>query len=345
MIKIAFFDTKPYDKIWFDKYNDKFEITYFEEKLNRHTAKFTDGFDVVCAFVNDDINAGAIDRMCNNGVKLLAMRCAGYSNINIKEAYGRLHIVRVPAYSPYAVAEFAMALLLTLNRKLHRAYNRTRDFNFSINGLTGMDLHAKTAGVIGTGKIGKIFAQICEGFGMEVLAYDLFPDTSSGLHYVELDELLSKSDVISLHCPLTDKTKHILNKQAFSIMKKGAYVVNTSRGALIDSQSLLEALNSGTLGGAGLDVYEEEADLFYEDKSGTIIKDDVLALLVSRPNVLVTSHQAFLTDEALSNIASVTLSNIDAFFNSGLLQNEVCYNCETGKIHDSCKRKIGEKCF
>ena len=344
MIRIAFFDTKPYDRIWFDRYNDEFHITYFEEKLNSNTAKLAEGYDAACAFVNDDIDCNTIDILCSGGVKLLAMRCAGYSNVDIKRALNKLHVVRVPAYSPYAVAEFAMALLLTLNRKLHRAYNRTRDFNFSINGLTGMDLYEKTVGIIGTGKIGRIFAKICSGFGMKILAYDPSPNKDNGLDYVSLDELLSSSDVISLHCPLTDSTRHILDEDAFSKMKEGTYIINTSRGALIDSSALLSALNSGKLAGAGLDVYEEEADLFYEDRSGTIIQDDLLALLVSRPNVIVTSHQAFLTNEALSNIAAVTLSNIKAFFNSDTLQNEVCYNCESGAIHDNCRRKAGEKC-
>lgn len=326
MIKIAFFDTKPYDKIWFDRLNTDFEIIYFKEKLNRYTAKLSEGFDAVCAFVNDNIDSYTIDALCCAGVNLLAMRCAGYSNVDIKSAYDKITVVHVPAYSPYAVAEFAMALLLNLNRKLHRAYNRTRDFNFSINGLTGVDLNRKTAGIIGSGKIGQIFANICTGFGMDVLAYDISPNPQSGLTYVSLDELLASSDVISLHCPLTVRTKHILDKNAFSKMKDNAYIINTSRGGLIDSLALLNALNRGKIAGAGLDVYEDEADLFYEDKSGTIIQDDILALLVSRPNVLITSHQAFLTDEALSNIAAVTLSNIDMFFNEGTVQNEVCPN-------------------
>lgn len=261
MKKVAFFDTKPYDRTWFDALGKNYEITYFEEKLNHHTAKFTDGFDAVCAFVNDRVNALAIERLYNNGVQLIAMRCAGYSNVDVKAAFQKLHIVRVPAYSPHAVAEHTMGLLLTLNRRLHKAYNRTREFNFSIVGLTGTDLYGKTVGVIGTGKIGRTFIDICRGFGMRVLAYDKFPAKDSGLDYVELDTLLRESDVISLHCPLTPDTRHILNRDAFSKMKKGVFILNTSRGALIDSEALLDALNSRTVGGAGLDVYEEEANL------------------------------------------------------------------------------------
>jgi len=324
MKKIAFFDTKPYDKEWFEKLNHNYEITYFEEKLNHHTAKFTEEFDAVCAFVNDDINSKAIERLKNNGVELIAMRCAGYSNVDIKAAQNKIKIVRVPAYSPYAVAEHAMALLLTLNRKLYKAYNRTRDFNFNITGLTGTDLHGKTAGIIGTGKIGKVFIDICNGFGINTIAYDPYPDEKSNIKYVDLDTLLNESDIISLHCPLTEQTHHILNNEAFDKMKEGVFILNTSRGSLIDSRALLNYLNNEKVRGAGLDVYEEEAELFYEDNSDTIIKDDVLALLVSKPNVLITSHQAFLTDEALYNIADVTLKNLDQFFNGEKLSNEVC---------------------
>lgn len=345
MKKIAFYDAKPYDKLWFDKLNKNYEITYFEEKLNHHTAKFTDEFDAVCAFVNDDINGKAIERLYNNRVKAIAMRCAGYSNVDIKAAYGKINIMRVPAYSPYAVAEHAMGLLLTLNRKLHKAYNRTRDFNFNISGLTGIDLHGKTVGVIGTGKIGMVFIDICRGFGMNVIAYDLFPDKTSNINYVDLDTLFTSSDIISLHCPLTDQTHHIVNEEAFKKMKEGVIVINTSRGALIDSNALLNALNQGKIRGAGLDVYEEEADLFHEDNSGTIIKDDVLSLLVSKPNVLLTSHQAFLTEEALYNIAEVTLKNLDEFFAGKMLTNEICYQCDTGKVNEGCRKTKKERCF
>lgn len=345
MKKVAFFDTKPYDRTWFDALGKNYEITYFEEKLNHHTAKFTDGFDAVCAFVNDRVNALAIERLYNNGVQLIAMRCAGYSNVDVKAAFQKLHIVRVPAYSPHAVAEHTMGLLLTLNRRLHKAYNRTREFNFSIVGLTGTDLYGKTVGVIGTGKIGRTFIDICRGFGMRVLAYDKFPAKDSGLDYVELDTLLRESDVISLHCPLTPDTRHILNRDAFSKMKKGVFILNTSRGALIDSEALLDALNSRTVGGAGLDVYEEEANLFYEDRSDTIIHDDTLALLVSRPNVILTAHQAFLTEEALHNIAEETIKNLDAFFSGAPLDNEICYLCDRDKAGHDCRKTRRERCF
>ncbi len=347
MRKIAFFDTKPYDKEYFDQLNTGYEIEYFENKLTAKTAQLARGCDAACAFVNDTIDQAVIEILYEAGVKILAMRCAGYSNVDFKAAYGKINVVRVPAYSPYAVAEHAIALLQTLNRKLHKAYNRTRDFNFSLAGLTGMDLHGKTVGVIGTGKIGQVFIDICRGYGMDVIAYDVFPVKDKGIEYVDLDTLFKKSDIISLHCPLTEQTYHILNKEAFGKMKKGVFLVNTSRGALIDSKELLNALNDETVKGAGLDVYEEEADLFFEDFSGTLIKDDVLALLVSRPNVILTSHQAFLTQEALLNIADTTLLNLDEFFNGDALTNEVCYQCNGGKTEAACPKKENgmKRCF
>lgn len=324
MKRIAFFDTKPYDKVWFDEYNNgRYEIVYFEGKLTRHTVGITAGFDAVCGFVNDDINADVIDALIKNKVKILAMRSAGYSNVDLKAAKGRLPVVRVPAYSPYAVAEHAMGLLLTVNRKLARAVTRTRDFNFSIAGLMGVDLHGKTVGVIGTGTIGRVFINICRGFGMKVIAYDPYPAENSDIEYVPLNELFEKSDVISLHCPLTESSYHLLNEEAFERMKKGVFIVNTSRGALVDSDALLEALKSEKVRGAALDVYEEETDLFFEDMSGTIIKDDTLSLLISNPNVVLTSHQAFLTEEALQAIAEVTLKNFDDFFAGKPLENEI----------------------
>ena len=323
MKKIAFFDTKPYDRTYFDKYGKDYEITYFEEKLNHHTAKITEGFDGVCAFVNSNINKMAIERMHERGVKILAMRCAGFSNVDIAAAAGKLAVVRVPAYSPHAVAEHALALLLALNRRIYRAYIRTRDFNFNINGLTGIDLYGKTAGIIGTGKIGRTFIDLCRGLGMKVIAYDPYPAEGSGIDYVPLDTLFRESDVISLHCPLTESSYHIIDREALDNMKPGAFLLNTSRGALVDSEALLEVLTAGKLRGAALDVYEEEANLFYEDMSDKIIKDDTLALLVSRPNVLITSHQAFLTEEALDNIASVTIQNFDEFFAGKPLTNEI----------------------
>jgi D-lactate dehydrogenase len=345
MEKIAFFDTKPYDRVWFDRFNTDYELVYFESKLSARTAQLARGCSGVCAFVNDDIGADTIEILADCGVKVLAMRCAGYSNVDFRAAYNRINVVRVPAYSPYAVAEYAMGMLLTLNRKLHKAYNRTRDFNFSLNGLTGVDLHGRTVGVIGTGKIGRVFIDICRGFGMKVIAYDLFPAKDSGIEYVTMDTLLRQSDVISLHCPLTEQTRYILDADAFSKMKDGVFIINTSRGALIDSSALLDALGSEKVRGAGLDVYEEEADIFFEDFSGTIIKDDVLSLLTACPNVLITSHQAFLTEEALENIAKITLHNLDRFFSGGELDNEVCYQCDEGKVTENCRKKRKERCF
>ncbi|MBQ4075714.1 MAG: 2-hydroxyacid dehydrogenase [Clostridia bacterium] len=343
---IAFFDAKPYDKIWFDQLvNDRYDIRYLESKCNSDTAALAKGCEAVCAFVNDDLSAATIERLYENGVRVLAMRSAGYSNVDFKAAYGKINVVRVPAYSPYAVAEHAMALLLTLNRKVHKAYNRTRDFNFSLSGLIGTDLHGKTAGVIGTGKIGQVFINICKGFGMRVLAYDPYPIPDASFEYVDLPTLLRESDVISLHCPLTEQTHHILDVNAFRQMKKEAFIINTSRGALIDSAALLAALNLKRIGGAGLDVYEEEADIFFEDYSGEIIQDDVLSLLTSRPNVIITSHQAFLTDEALRNIADVTLKNLDAYFAGEDLENEICYHCDSGKVAGGCRKTRKERCF
>lgn len=342
MKRIAFFDTKPYDKIWFDKLNDgSLELTYFENKLNPDTAFMSRGFDGVCAFVNDDINSKAIDILYDNSIKLIAMRCAGYNNIDFKSAFGKIHIVRVPAYSPYSVAEHAMALLLTLNRKTHKAYNRTRENNFSINGLTGFDLYGKTAGVIGTGKIGRIFIDICKGFGMKILASDPFPAPGLEVEYVSVDELCKRSDIISLHSPLTKETYHLINKDNISIMKKGVFIINTSRGALIDSEALLNGIKEEIIGGAGLDVYEEESEIFFEDYSSSILKDDILARLVTMPNVIITSHQAFLTNEALSNIAGTTIENIKDFFDDKKLKNEICYQCVK---FGSCDKKAG-RCF
>ena len=345
MKKVAFFDTKNYDKVWFDKNNTDYAITYFESKLSKRTVKLAHGFDAVCAFVNDDINKEVIDSLYEGGVKVIALRSAGYSNVDVKAAYGKINVVRVPAYSPHAVAEHAMALLQTLNRKIHKAYIRTRDFNFSLDNLTGIDLYGKTAGVIGTGKIGKAFISICKGYGMNVIAYDAYPDTNADIEYVDLDTLFANSDIISLHCPLTEETAHILGKDAFAKMKNGVFIVNTSRGALIDSEALLGALNSKKVRGAGLDVYEEEADLFFNDYSNKIVHDDVLALLISRPNVILTSHQGFLTEDALENIAKTTLNNLDEFFSDADLTNEVCYNCESGKVTENCRRKRKNRCF
>ncbi|MBQ8027200.1 MAG: 2-hydroxyacid dehydrogenase [Clostridia bacterium] len=344
-MKIAFFDTKPYDKPSFDKYSKEYGVTikYFETKLNTDTAELAHGFDGVCVFVNDTIDAAVIDRLQEMGVKVLALRCAGFNNVDMKYAYGRIHVLRVPAYSPYAVAEHAMALLLTSIRRIHKAYIRSRDFNFSLSGLTGFDLHGKTVGVVGTGKIGRVFIDICRGFGMNILAYDKFPasglDNGDTVRYVSLEELLAGSDIISLHCPLTDETHHMIDAAALDKCKKGVVLLNTSRGALVDAEALLAGIKSRKVGAACLDVYEEESDLFFEDNSGHILEDDTLARLISMPNVIVTSHQAFLTEDALENIAETTVKNIVGFFENGQSPNELCYRCSGA---EDCK---DGKCF
>lgn len=345
MQKIAFFDAKPYDRESFDRVNRHYELHYIESRLNPETARLAAGCAGVCAFVNDDISAQTIDVLHECGVQVIAMRCAGYSNVDFRAAWNRIHVLRVPAYSPHAVAEHAMGLLLTLNRRLHRAYNRTRDFNFNISGLEGMDLHGKTAGIIGTGKIGRTFIEICRGFGMEIVAHDPYPLPDAPWEYLSVPELMRRSDVVSLHCPLTQHSRHLISREAFAAMKPGAFLINTSRGALIDSSALLEALNSGRVGGAGLDVYEEESEYFYEDRSALARRDEILALLVSHPNVLLTSHQAFLTREALGNIAETTLQNLDEFFSGGALSHEVCYHCDSGKVIEDCRELRRERCF
>lgn len=345
-MRIAVYDTKPYDREWFEKKKpEEFEVRYFETRLSERTAKLAEGAEVVCAFVNDEIDKNTIDILYEAGVRLIAMRCAGYNNVDMKAAFGKIHVVRVPAYSPYAVAEHAMALLQCLNRKIHRAYNRTREGNFTLNGLTGFDLHGKTVGVVGTGKIGKIFIDICKGFGMHVLAYDLYPDKNLDVKYVSKEELLKNSDIVSLHCPLTDQTYHFINEDSIEIMKEGVFLINTSRGALVKKEALLEGLRTRKLGAAGLDVYEEEAEYFFEDFSNDIIEDDVLALLISMPNVIVTSHQAFLTNEALMNIAETTYENIKAYAEGKPLVNEICYCMESHKKHDICLKEKNGRCF
>lgn len=344
MKKIAFFDTKPYDKIYFDKFKDEFgfEIKYFESKLNPDTAHMAKKYDAVCAFVNDDVGKETIQELCETNSSIVALRCAGYNNVDFKEAYGKIHIVRVPAYSPYAVAEHTMALLLCINRKIHRAFNRTREYNFSLNSLTGFDLYDKTIGIVGTGKIGRTFIDICKGFKLNVIAYDPYPQKNSDIKYVTFDQLCKESDIISLHCPLTKDTYHLIDEKAIEKMKKGVYILNTSRGSLIDSEALLNALKNKKVGAAALDVYEEETDFFYEDLSFKIINDDVLSGLISMPNVIVTSHQAFLTHEALKNIAYITLSNLSHYFNNEEVENEICYKCHKG---EKCLRKEGKRCF
>ena len=332
-IKIAFFDTKPYDRPSFEKYGKLQNVSFkfFEAKLNEDTAELAHGFDGVCAFVNDTVDAAVIDKLESLGVGVLALRCAGFNNVDMKHAYGKLHVLRVPAYSPYAVAEHTMALLLTSIRRIHKAYLRSRDFNFSLSGLVGFDLHGKTVGVIGTGRIGRAFIDICLGFGMKVLAYDKFPakdlDNGDTIRYVELDELFACSDIISLHCPLTKETQHLINRNTIKIMKDGVYLVNTSRGALVDTDALIDALLQKKFGGVGLDVYEEEEGLFYEDFSEEIITDDNLARLMTFPNVLVTSHMGFFTKEAMQAIARTTLENAYAVEKGLPLDNRV------GNVH------------
>jgi len=345
MIKVAMFDVKKYDSNSFNnelkKYKD-ISITYFDTGLNKETAKLAEGYDVVCVFVNDEVNKEVIDILYSYKVKLIALRCAGYNNVDIKHCFNKIHVVRVPSYSPNAVAEHAFAMLLTLNRRIHKAYIRSRDFNFSLENLEGFDLNNKTIGVIGTGKIGKVLIKIAKGFNMNVIAYDKYPDKELEVKYVSLEEIYKNSDIISLHCPLTNENHHMINKDSFKLMKDGVYIINTSRGALINSSDLLEAIKDKKVGGAALDVYEEESDIFFNDNSFHILKDDVLARLISMPNVIVTSHQAFLTKEALSNIANTTLENIHNFLNNKVNNNELCYHC--GKIED-CKKLRKEKCF
>ena len=345
MIKVAFYDAKAYDRPSFEYYGGQQDIQFrfLETKLNEDTVDLARGCDAVCVFVNDTVNAAVIDKLYEYGVKIIALRSAGYNNVDIRHAFGKTNVVHVPAYSPYAVAEHAIALLLTSVRRIHKAYNRTREFNFSLNGLTGFDFHGKTVGVVGTGKIGRIFIDICRGFGMKVIAYDLFPAKDSGIDYVALDELLEQSDIISLHCPLTDETRHMINAAAIEKMKKGVVLVNTSRGGLIDAEALLEGIKARKIGAACLDVYEEEADVFFEDRSGHIMDDELLSRLISMPNVIVTSHQAFLTEEALNNIAETTVNNIlSCFRNDGVCDNELCYRC--GSI-EQCRKERKQKCF
>lgn len=328
MRKIAFFDTKNYDISTFGKYSDKYDISFFEDRLSIDTVERTKGFDAVVVFVNDKLTKEVIDKLVSFNVKMIALRCAGFNNVDIKSAHHRIRIARVPAYSPYAVAEHATALLLSLNRKIHKAYARTREFNFSLNGLTGFDMNGKTVGIIGTGRIGQIFTKIARGFGMNVLGYDLYPNPNADIDYVSLDELLKQSDIISIHIPLNDSTRKLINDNTISKMKDGVILLNTSRGEIIETNALVKALKSGKIRGAGLDVYEEEANVFFEDKSQTIIDDDTLRILLSFPNVILTSHQAFLTHEALSNIALVTIQNLDEFFNNLPLTNEICLTCK-----------------
>lgn len=329
MIKIAFFSTKDYDREVFDEYNKKYsyDITYFSSKLNVETAPLTKGYDVVCIFVNDLVDEETIKILKEYNVKLIALRCAGFNNVDIKHIDSSIKVVRVPEYSPYSVAEHAVALLLTVDRKIYKAYQRTKTYNFTLNGLLGFDIHGKTVGVIGTGKIGKCFIKIMNGFCANVIAYDIFEDKDAekklNFRYVTLEELYENSDIISLHCPLTEENEKMINHNTMSKMKDGVYIINTSRGKLIDTDSLIERLEEGKIGGLCLDVYEEESEIFSNDLSNSYIRDKDLLTLLSMPNVVITSHQAFFTKEALNKIASDTFNNIQDIFLNGSCQNEV----------------------
>ena len=326
-MKIAFFSTKAYDREFFDRYVSTHEITYFEAPLNEQTVNLAAGCEGICAFVNDKLNAAVLSALKKLGIHLVALRCAGFNNVNIESAkLNGITVVRVPAYSPYAVAEHALALILALNRKTHKAYNRVREGNFSLDRLTGFDLHGKTVGVIGTGKIGEVFCDIMQGFGCKVLAFDLIANpalAAKQVNYLPLIDLLEQSDIISLHCPLTEQTRHIINEHSISMMKEGVMLINTSRGALIDTSDAIDGLKAGKIGYLGLDVYEQEEKLFFNDLSENIIQDDIIMRLMSFPNVLVTAHQGFFTEEALSQIAQVTLTNIDAFVAGSIQENKV----------------------
>lgn len=324
-MKIAFYSTKPYDKIWFEPLSEGygFKIKFIEAPISEETASLSKGSDAVCVFVNDKVDEKLINTLYEYGVKALLLRSAGFNHVDIKAAKGKLHILRVPSYSPEAVAEYAIAMLLTVNRHTHRAYARTRDFNMSINGLMGNDLNNKIAGVIGTGKIGQSVIRILKGFNMSVLAYDPYPDKSLLVEYTDFEDLIRRSDVITLHCPLTEDTHYIINKAAIDKMKDGVYLINTSRGALIDTNALIDGLVARKFGGVGLDVYEEEDGVFFEDRSNEIVEDEALARLTTFPNVLITSHQGFFTTEAMQAIAIETLENAYALENGLPLENEV----------------------
>lgn len=328
-MKVLFFDAKAYDKENFDAYKGKysFDIKYLKVKLNEETVDFVKGYEIISIFVNDTVNPPVIDKLLEYGVKLIVLRCAGYNNVDVNYINGRIKLVRVPAYSPYSVAEYTASLIMTLNRKIHKAYLRTREGNFSINGLMGFDLHRKTIGVIGAGRIARIFIKIMRGFDARVIAYDPHPDESFakelGYEYVDLETLYRQSDIISLHCPLTKENTHLINRDSMKKMKNGVMLVNTGRGRLIDTIDLIEALKEKKVGAAALDVYEEEAGYFFEDMSSSIIEDDILGRLLSFNNVLLTSHQAYFTKEAFQDITITTLENIQSFLKGNELENEI----------------------
>ncbi len=329
-MKVLFFDTHPFEKNIFERENENFhhDFTFLDARLTPQTALLSKGFTCVCCFANDQLNSDSLSILKNQGVRLIALRSAGFNHVDLVSAKKlKLKVVRVPEYSPYAIAEHAVCLILALNRKIHRAYQRVHELNFSLDGLVGYDIHKKTVGIIGTGRIGSAFAHIMKGFGCKILAYDISPNLKlskkCGAQYVSLEELYKKSNIISLHIPLTPQTKHLIDKDALDLMSEGTVLINTSRGALIDSHALINSLKSGHIGAAGLDVYEEEENIFFKDMSDQILQDDILARLLTFPNVLITSHQAFLTREALGNIAQTTLQNISDFERSLPLKNEV----------------------
>lgn len=328
-MNIAVFSTQPYDRDFFDRENadGRHQIKYLKPSLTPETRILAEGFPAICVFVNDKLDAATIGHLAERGLKLIALRCAGFNNVDLASAEQHgVKVVRVPAYSPHAVAEHALALILTLNRKTHKAFNRVREGNFSLVRLEGFDLYGRTVGVIGTGKIGQVFCRIMQGLGCQVLAYDKFPNEGmrqAGVTYVELGELFAQSDIISLHCPLTPETHHLINEQALNQMQDGVMLINTSRGALVDTQAVISALKHRKVGYLGIDVYEQEEKLFFRDLSETVIQDDTISRLMSFPNVLVTAHQAFFTQNALTQIAAVTLGNIDAFGADEELVNEV----------------------
>ncbi len=322
-MKIAFFSTKPYDKIWFEPMGKDygFDIRFYEVPFSEETIYLARNYDAICVFVNDHINADMINTLYEMKVKAILLRSAGFNHVDVKAAEDKILVLRVPSYSPEAVAELAMGMILAVNRHIHKAYNRTRDFNMSLNGLMGTDLFHKTAGIVGSGKIGQAMIRICNGFGMRVIAYDPYPNDKLDVEYVELQELFQNSDIISLHCPLNSGTKHLINKNSIQMMKDGIYLVNTSRGGLIDTDALIDGLVQGKFGGVGLDVYEEEEGIFYEDKSNEIMRDENLARLMTFPNVLITSHMGFFTKEAMQAIAKETLENAYALENGLPLVN------------------------
>lgn len=326
--KIAFFSTQPYDKAFFNKHNDQFgfELDFYETQLNPQTVILIENATIVCVFVNDIVNEAVIKQLAEKNVKIIALRCAGFNNVDLEAAKKyNVKVCRVPAYSPQAVAEHALAMILTLNRKTHKAYNRVREQNFSLNGLLGFDLFGKTIGIIGTGNIGRAFAKIALGFGCKVLAYDIVTNLEmekDGVIFADLNTVFKESDIISLHCPLNDQTKHVVNKKSIALMKDSVMIINTSRGALIETASVIEGLKEGKIGYLGIDVYEQEEKLFFRDLSDDIIQDDAIQRLMSFPNVLVTAHQAFFTNEALTQIALITFNNIKSLLTQNDIENK-----------------------